>query len=510
MRTLPRASILFVIATLTPALSTAEEESAARPDSPEAPPAPETARPPSSDARLEALEKKVVSLEEQNKSLTTQMADLQEGQAQVSAEPPSDLGKTKLFGFFATSFAKINYSRKDSGLKLVIPLGDNGSFLLTSLNVYLANQITQHLKFLAELRFTYQPLGTETSREAYYVLPDGSKMSLGTQYERTDTTVRDPSSIQQYRLGGVSMERVQATYTINDYLGVTVGSFLTPLGIWNVDHGAPVILMTRAPAMQTQEIAPLQQLGLQVFGRAYIVGGLSLDYAGTLSNGRGPMDQLMDLDDNKALGLRWRLNYDSDDFSASLGQYGYTGKYTDTSKTVYVGPGSSDYSVITNTTNQYTEYVLANDLLIKLYGLRLQSEAILRRVKYQTSPVLSPQDFNGNPALAGNYRAPSFDARAIYGLVAYELPESLTTRKLRVTPFVYGERFILNDASLNNNKGTVYSGGLNVKPYPGTVVKLEVDRVRFDDLVDQMPDGTTKNQSNGTMTVYTAQLALTF
>jgi hypothetical protein len=125
------------------------------------------------------------------------VAELQEGQAQISAEPPSDLGKTKVFGFFATSFAKIDYSRKDSALKLVIPLGGNSSFLLTSLNVYLANQITQHLKFLAELRFTYQPLGTEISREAYYVLPAGSKMNLGTQYERTDTTVRDPSSIQQ-------------------------------------------------------------------------------------------------------------------------------------------------------------------------------------------------------------------------------------------------------------------------------------------------------------------------
>jgi hypothetical protein len=510
MRTLASASTLFAIATLTSTLSVAQAENAPTAGEPAAAPTTETVPSPPADARLEAIEKKVTDLQEQNKNLAEQVAELQESQAQGSAEPPSDLGKTKVFGFFATSFAKVDWGKKDSALKLVIPIGDNSTFLLTSLNVYLANQITQHLKFLAELRFTYQPLGTETSQEAHYVLPDGSKVDLGSKYERTDTTVRDPSSIQQYRLGGVSMERVQATYTINDYLGVTVGRFLTPLGIWNVDHGAPVILTTRAPAMQTQEIAPLQQLGIQVFGKAFLAGGLSLDYAGTLSNGRGPMDALMDLDDNKAVGLRWRLNYDTDDFSASLGQYGYTGKYTDTSKTVYVGPGSADCSVVTNTTNQYTEYVLANDLLIKLYGLRLQSEAVLRRVKYQTSPVISPQDFNGNPALAGNYRSPSFDARAIYGLVAYELPESLTTGKLRVTPFVYGERFILNDASLNNNQGTVYAGGLNIKPYTSTVLKLEMDRVKFDDLVDLMPDGTTKSQSTGVMTVYTVQLALTF
>lgn len=507
MRSFPVAFTLFVIATLTPEVSMAEDE---KPPSPTGDtPASEPTQASSSDARIEALEKRVTSLEKQNKDLGAQLAEQQDNQALASAEPPSDIGKTKVFGFFATSFAKIDYSKKDSALKLLIPLGDSSSFLLTSLNVYLANQITQNIRFLSELRFTYLPLGTETSREAYYVLPDGGKMSLGTKYGRTDTTVRDQSSLQLYRLGGVSMERVQATYTINDYLNVTVGRFLTPLGIWNVEHGAPVILTTRAPAMQTQEIAPLQQLGIQVFGRAYLTGALSLDYAGTVSNGRGPMDTVMDLDDNKGLGLRWRLNYERDDFSASLGQYGYTGKYTDTSKAVYVGPGSADYSVITNTTNQYTEYVLANDLLIKFYGIRLQSEAVVRRVKYQTAPVINPQDFNGNPVLASNYRAPSFDARAIYGLLAYELPESLTKR-VRVTPFVYAERFILNDAAPNNNKGKVFSGGLNIKPCPGTVVKFEVDRAIFDDLTSLMPDGTAKTESNGSMTVYTAQLALTF
>lgn len=51
---------------------------------------------------------------------------------------------------------------------------------------------------------------------------------------------------------------------------------------------------------------------------------------------------------------------------------------------------------------------------------------------------------------------------------------------------------------------------LNIKPYPSLVLKLEADRIKFDDMVDLMPDGTTRTQSNGAINVYTAQVAVTF
>lgn len=503
------ASALLVMTSLLPALAAADEQPAAEASSPSPAPAAASATTSPSESRLEALEKKMADLQEQNKSLASQVADLQENQTQGSAEPPSDLGKTKVFGFFDTSFEKIHYTRSDSILKQSLPVMDASTFLLSAVNVYLGNQITQHLKFLSELRFTYQPLGQESSTQTYFVMPNGSATNLGTKYVRTDTSVLDPSTAQKYRLGGVSIERAQASYVFNDYLGVTAGYFLTPYGIWNVDHGSPVILMTRAPIMQTQQLAPLQQLGLQLFGRAYLADSLSLDYAGTISNGRGPMDTVADLDSNKGVGLRWRLNYEGDNVSVSLGQYGYTGKYTDVSKALYVGPGSADYSLAVTTTNQYTEYVLTNDLLIKLFGLRLQSEAVVRRVKYNVPPAISPNEFNGNPAQASSYYSPSFDSRAVYGLLAYELPESITS-KVRLTPFVYLERFVLNDASPNLSHGTVYSAGLNIKPYPSIVFKLEYDHVAFDDSVDIMPDGSSHGVSNGNLDAYTTQLAVTF
>lgn len=401
-------------------------------------------------------------------------------------------------------------SKKDSVFLSQIPLTDKSTFMATSLNVYLANQITNKLKFLSELRFTYLPLGVENSIATYWVMPNGTATSLGDGYSRTDTGVTDPTNFMTYRLGGVGMERVQITYTFSDYFGITAGHFLTPYGIWNVDHGSPVILMTRAPFMQTLELVPSKQLGVQLVGRAFLASGLTLDYAGTVSNGRGPLDSVMDIDENKGLGLRWKLAYEKDDFSISVGQYGYTGRYTTVSKALYVGPGSSDFKSVVTIDSQYDERSLANDILIKFHGLRLQSEATWRQVKYTIPPKMSAGNFNGNPLLASQFYAASYLSKGIYGLLAYELPEGLTNGKVRITPFLYYEDFDLNDTMNNNSHWQVYSAGLNVRPYTNLVLKLEYDYAKPKDLVNIMPDGSIGTASNGNVQGVTLQLAVTY
>jgi hypothetical protein len=461
-------------------------------------------------SRLNGLEKELAEVKKQNHDLAGQVSDLQEAQGQAVQETPSDLGKTKVFGFFDMSFGKMFFPKSDSVYKEALPVTDKSTFALSALNVYLGNQITNNLKFLSELRFTYQPLGTENNIPTYMVLPNGKPVSLGGSYDRTSTGVTDSLTMQTYQLGGVSMERVQVTYSFSDYFGITAGRFLTPYGIWNVDHGSPVILMVRAPFMQSREMVPLKQLGIQLFGKAFLGSGISLDYAGTISNGRGPTDTVMDLDENKGLGLRWRLNYEEDELSISFGQYGYTGKYTDITKSLYVGPGSADYSTQITPTNVYTEYDLANDLLVKFHGLRLQSEAMFRRVTYQVPPQVSPDDFNGSPAQASLYNYANYLARAFYGLLAYELPDTLTGTRLRITPFVYYENFNLNDTINNNAKWQVYSLGINTRPYTNIVLKVEYDLAKPNDLKDLQPDGTVTVKANGYLQVATLQLAVTF
>jgi hypothetical protein len=506
-------TIALTVVLLSPGLALSQEEEPSAPDADATPAAeaPQAATPAVSDAvlsRLDAAEKEISALKQQNEDLSGQVSDLQDAQNQVQV--PSDLGKTRVFGFFDMSYGKMFLSKKDSIYLTQIPVTDKSTFMSTSLNVYLGNQITNKLKFLSELRFTYQPLGNENGVATYWVLPNGSSTSLGDDYNRTDTGVTDPRDFMTYRLGGVSMERVQITYQFADYFGITAGHYLTPYGIWNVDHGSPVILMIRAPFMQTLEMIPSKQLGVQLFGRLFLASGLTLDYAGTVSNGRGPMDSVMDIDENKGLGLRWKVAYERDDFSISLGQYGYTGRYTDISKSLYVGPGSSDYRSVVTITNQYTEYDLANDILIKLYGLRLQSEAALRQVKYQVPPKMNGGNFNGNPLLASQFYAANYLSKAIYGLLAYELPEDWTGGKVRITPFVYYENFNLNDTMNNNSHWQVYSAGINTRPYSNLVLKLEYDFAKPKDLTNIMPDGSITTTTNGHIQGVTLQLAVTY
>jgi hypothetical protein len=433
-------------------------------------------------SRLEATEKELQALKEQNSDLSTTVKDLQDAQSQSPADIASNLGKTRIFGFFDTSFSKLSMS----GAMKPTGITEKSTFMLSGLYVYLGNQITEKLSFLSELRFTYQPLGAESGTATYSVSPTGAVTSLGTTYTRKDTSVTDPSGLQTYRLGGVSMERVQVSYVFADYLGLMVGSYLTPYGIWNVDHGTPVLIMCRAPMTQIMDMVPGKQLGLQLFGKVFPAKGLTLEYAATLSNGRGPMDTVYDLDNNKALGLRWKLNYEKGDFSASVGQYGFTGKYTDTSSATYIGPGPTDMKTVVVTSKQYDEYDLANDFLIKFYGLRLQSEVVLKKVKYSVPPATST-DASGTQYYSANYLS-----RAAYGLLAYELPESWTGGKVRVMPYFYEEWGKPDDTSAMGGSIRVNVVGINVRPYTNLVLKTEYVMVA----------DTLKN--------FTIQLAVTF
>jgi hypothetical protein len=103
--------------------------------------------------RLDAAEKEIAALKNQNTNLSMQVADLQDSQGQASTDAASDLGKTRVFGFFDMSFGKLFPAHKDNAAFTALPITDKTTFMLTSLNVYLGNQITEKLKFLSELRF---------------------------------------------------------------------------------------------------------------------------------------------------------------------------------------------------------------------------------------------------------------------------------------------------------------------------------------------------------------------
>jgi hypothetical protein len=149
-------------------------------------------------------------------------------------------------------------------------------------------------------------------------------------------------------------------------------------------------------------------------------------------------------------------------------------------------------AVVTN--NQYDEYDLANDLLVKFYGLRLQSEVVLKKVMYSVPPAAGTAA--GGPAgtgasTPGSYAA-SYLSRAAYGLLAYELPESWTGGKVRIMPYLYEEWAKPDDTSTMIGSMRVNVVGINVRPYTNLVLKTEYVTV----------ENTLKN--------FNIQLAVTF
>jgi hypothetical protein len=83
-----------------------------------------------------------------------------------------------------------------------------------------------------------------------------------------------------------SIERAYMEYTLNKYFNIRAGKFLTPAGVWNEDHGSPVITTVFQPyEWSFFPIFPTTQLGLCEKGGTYF-GDIGLNWSFYLSSGR--------------------------------------------------------------------------------------------------------------------------------------------------------------------------------------------------------------------------------
>ena len=400
----------------------------------------------------------------------------QGGEEYSSKEPLS------VYGFFDLRYLQGLWD-KDSAFNLYFP--SHGSFMMTNINLYFASQMTDTLEALVELRLSFMPqgwVGDNYVAEAYTAT--GVPLGTAGEWLRLDTTMRDPGTTAEFQQGGLTLERVHLTWAPVDWFKILAGRFLTPYGIWNVDHGSPVILTVVTPYMQLRELVPLAQTGLQVFGRFYPRNDLFLDYAVTLSNGRGALDSVMDLDDNKGVGLKLKLSYEGDKATAALGAYGYYGKYSDTQFHSHVildpATGTMDDDVdkpLTyheKVTNGYGEGVVSTDLLLELFGVRVQSEFIWRRIDVDHPRQLYSREmlFSGASILADHLFQASYTGWGYYVLLAYELPIANLLHGVRITPYAMWEDTRGYDTFPYVNFKLV-TGGLNVKPSPYVTLKLE-------------------------------------
>ena len=331
------------------------------------------------------------------------------------------------------------------------------TFMVGNVNLYVGAELGGGWRALTEFRLLYVPHGTVPPSEALNAHP-----------ARIDTTVTDPADYDRpLRWGGVEIERAWLEYAVHSLLTVQVGQWLTPYGIWNVDHGSPVIIGVRRPYVVGEALIPERQTGVQLYG-SFLTGTTEIGYNLGLSNGRGPLDAYQDLDKNKAVTARLFVNSDLPIGTLSLGGTMYRGTYTNRHTRLFIsaiGQLGTEYI----STERWDELGLAADLRWIFEDLTVQGELIMRDVAYDDA--LRPGSLpvpGAPPGFAADYRSLGW-----YAMAAYRLPW------WNITPFFGGESYTPGQ-ELVNDAAAIW-GGLNIRPIPRVVLKGQYTLSWFSD-----------------------------
>jgi hypothetical protein len=245
-----------------------------------------------------------------------------------------------------------------------------------------------------------------------------------------------------------------------------MGQFLTPYGVWNVDHGSPVFIPVRRPWSIGVGWIPERQTGIEAFGR-FDTGSSSFGYHLTVSNGTGPISEYADLDENKAVGGRLFWEYRGLGF-LRFGVSGYYGRETDATRSAAIS-ASGKYASTQTIASQFDSLTFAGDGTWDLGGLHVQTEWILNQRAYTEKGRAQVATLRGRDIIPSD--VVSWGG---YGLIGYRLPW------VGIMPFVLVER-VIGDLEFLRMKLYSFQFGLNVRPVDSLVIKAAFEHVAFDD-----------------------------
>jgi hypothetical protein len=360
--------------------------------------------------------------------------------------------KLDLYGF--ADFAYVRFLGESSAA-----YPSDSTMGIGNLNLYMASELGDEWRSLAEVRFMY--------------LPNGGQPTSSGFGPNTDTTVYDNNDFARpVQWGGIHIERAWLERTFHKLLTVRVGHWLTPYGIWNVDHGSPVVIGVGRPFIVGEALFPASQTGVELYGTVD-VARIQLGYHLTLSNGRGPAATMLDYDNNKAIGGRLTLRYESAFGTLNVGTAAYRGMYS--SKHTQLGADSNGTTTMgTVTDSQYNELSLSVDLKWQWRGFLVQGEAIENQVAY-TAAGRTVSALPGAPSFNSDYRR-----WGAYGLAGYRFAF------LGIMPYA-GIGYYKEASSAWIPKLWDIWLGINVRPTPRVVLKLQYTKVHFY-LDPQTPD----------------------
>lgn len=397
----------------------------------------------------------------------TQAPPAEAAQAETPTSAPSDADVNAMVASVSDDIGELSepslrfYGFADFGVtahvndKLKINAANEGyapRFMIGDLNLYADADLTGGWHSLFEVRFTY--------------IPNGEVTFTGDRIARTSTSAGDYTEVNRpVRWGSILIERAYVEYTFNSLLTLRAGHFVTPVGIWNVDHGTPTVIPVRRPYIVAQGLIPTAQTGFEAYG-SHTIKRWTLGYHLTLSNGRGQVDTYLDLDKNKAFGGRVYARLDAIG-TLTMGVSWYKGRATDAG--VALDPDTLVLSK--QITSQYDELGYGADVQWEWEGVLLQSEVLANEVTFTKAGRTGPVFPTGNPGLV-----PDFRRWGMYVLAGYRLPW------VGIMPYI---EFAHTDsgttvAALNTpdiGKTTSVRTGLNIRPAANVAIKLEVEHV---------------------------------
>jgi hypothetical protein len=379
--------------------------------------------------------------------------------AELLVAPAADSGMSlKLSGFADFRWARFHDNGDPRWQKRGIP--ENGAFSVGNLNLYLDGRLDQSFRSLIEVRFSYLPGGVAL-QGASDPLSTGTGLYTGTQtYDYAQLRAKT-------QWGGIIIERAWLEYRLDQALTVRGGQFLTPYGVWNVDHGSPTLVDIAPPFPIGQELFPKSQVGVEAFGSVFL-GDARLGYHATVSNGRiGNNPQYLDYDANLGVGARVFLETGWLG-EIKVGASAYGGKLTDRRQgleygLVPIGNGVSIPLFLPKTTTSTGREVgLAADLRWDVGGLTLIGEYMEQRLSDESQTVQ-----NDSTGASTTTRQPAFTKRGWYGLLGYRLPGA-------VMPF--GQLQYINDSRGDWKHDSLqeayaWTGGVNWRVRPNVVLK---------------------------------------
>ena len=196
----------------------------------------------------------------------------------AGAETETYERKVDIYGF-----ADMGFQRLWAGPHSAIPATGAptaGTFVLGNLNLYFDATPVSGWRALTEVRITNYPDGA---------LVQPAVPALGIPEQRQSTTVFDVNAPDpgwnEVRWGGIVLEQGWIQGTASDLFSVRLGYFLTPFGIWSIDHGTPTLIALSRPQFTRGRSFPDHQLGLQLLGQV-MDGPWTYGWVGYVSNGK--------------------------------------------------------------------------------------------------------------------------------------------------------------------------------------------------------------------------------